>query len=395
MQLNLLHKKLKGELSPNEEKAFLTWLNASPKHRHYFERFKKHYSGEEPYQLTASQLASYRKDFQNKLASKRFRRWRIWGSCAAAAMLAGVLSLHFLIQEKPQPAPFIAELTEMLPETTLPHIERKKESNKQISLVTSSGKTLTWKQIIALDSQESYTVDSSRLRLSYPQEELLADARQEQFNELIVGRGSEFYIELSDGTRVWMNADSKLKYPIQFMGNERRVKLEGEAYFEVAKNANIPFIVETADHMQVRVYGTEFNVNARDRACVRTTLVNGSVGIQLKNEAEEVRLTPGFSAEVNTQKQTIQITDRDIELYVGWKNGQYYFEDTRLDQFFEEIERWYDIQVTFENETLKEECFTGCLPRDIPLKKLLRILEKTNYLHSEIKGKHIIIKQNR
>lgn len=201
---------------------------------------------------------------------------------------------------------------------------------------------------------------------------------------LTVPRGGEYHLTLSDGTKVWMNSDSKLEFPPSFQGENRIVRLSGEAYFEVKSDKKHPFIVETQD-VKVRVLGTSFNLYAFENE-VNTTLVEGLVSIQA--EGKTYQLTPGYRATVSDKKVTI----KKVNIYedIAWKEGQFVFAGKRLEEVMTILARWYDLEVVYQNAEIKDKHFTGKIRRHASIKEVLKFLERTHIVHFKIQN-HVVI----
>lgn len=195
------------------------------------------------------------------------------------------------------------------------------------------------------------------------------------YNELLVPVGGECFIMLEDSSKVWLNADSRLKYPNYFAGRERRVKLEGEAYFEVSKGAS-PFIVET-EKGEIRVLGTSFGVRIYPEKAMMTTLVSGQV--MYKGTKDSVLLKPGEQIMVSTEENIVK-RKVDVEEYVGWRNGVYVFDRRPLIDIMRDLERWYGVSVIFETTDLKELPFTGYIKRYDKIDTFLQLLKSTGEL---------------
>lgn len=209
------------------------------------------------------------------------------------------------------------------------------------------------------------------------------------YNKLVVPRGGEYHLVLADGSEVWLNADSRLTYPVAFMGKERKVVLEGEAYFKVRRDTSKPFIVE-GGNQHVRVLGTEFNVYAYpEEPLVYTTLVNGSVAVKAGNDS--CRLVPGEQAIMNAGNKQIEIRKVNVEEFVGWKKNMFVFEEQNLEQIMAKLARWYDVQVFFRNTEAKEIMFKGNLPRYADFYSILSIIEKSSNVKFEIKEKVVTV----
>lgn len=207
------------------------------------------------------------------------------------------------------------------------------------------------------------------------------------YNCLTIPIGGECHIVLEDGTSVWMNADSKLTYPVKFVGEERVVQLEGEAYFEVTKGKT-PFIVRTA-RGKVRVHGTSFNVKsyAGERDAF-TTLVSGKISYEYANQI--IELNPGEQVIVSCNGKLEKRSVNTLE-YVGWKDGLYIFKKCSLESIMTELARWYDVEVVYQDETLKNIAFTGNLERYDTINAFLKILKRSGEVNYQVKGKTIIL----
>ena len=213
----------------------------------------------------------------------------------------------------------------------------------------------------------------------------------EEYNKLTTPVGGEYSLVLSDGTKVFLNADSELKYPVEFSDGKRIVDLKGEAYFEVHKDSLRPFIVRT-NGAEVIVLGTSFNVNTYgDDGQIYTTLVNGSVRVSsMKNKQEEI-LKPGMQSVMNVQSGLLTVRKVDVEPYVAWREGRFVFRAMTLDLIMRQLQRWYDFEVFYQNSELKDYEFRGVIKRDMDLDKVLSVIKATTNVDFEVKGKVITI----
>jgi ferric-dicitrate binding protein FerR (iron transport regulator) len=213
------------------------------------------------------------------------------------------------------------------------------------------------------------------------------------YNEIRTPRGGQYQVVLSDGTHVWLNAETTLRFPVSFKGRERKVDLSGEAYFEVAKDAGRPFRVMTTGSL-VEVYGTHFNVNAyADEASVRTTLLEGSVavGAAVGGSPGKVQmLSPGQQASVKVDG-SVEVDDRaDTEEAIAWKNGRFQFNSADIRSIMRQIARWYDAEVVFEGHP--ELHFTGQITRRDEVSRVLQMMEMTGEVRFRIEGRRIYVK---
>lgn len=217
------------------------------------------------------------------------------------------------------------------------------------------------------------SVDSSGMRYVRPTAKM-EDAGIE--NSISIPRGGEYMLILSDGTKIWLNADSELKYPVTFRKDRREVTVSGEAYLEVAPNPQAPFIVKTAMG-NVQVLGTRFNVQAYwEEQRLVTTLVEGSVVCRQKEGEKTVVLKPGQQVTIDG-KGIGKVKLVKAQLYTGWKDGMFNFENERLEDILKQLSRWYDIRVVYTDEQLKELHFSGDLSRFKDIQVFFRMFEQS------------------
>lgn len=193
------------------------------------------------------------------------------------------------------------------------------------------------------------------------------------YNTMSTPNGRQFMMVLPDGSKVWLNAQSSIHYPVAFTGKERRVEVSGEAYFEIEKNNNQPFIISVAGgKADIAVLGTRFNVNAyEDESAINTTLLDGAVNVS--NRSETKLLKPGYTARLTDH---FQVTAANVDKVMAWKNGAFDFDGASLPAVMRQLSRWYDIEVVIA-PGLDNIVFGGKMSRDVPLQGLLRGLEST------------------
>lgn len=211
-----------------------------------------------------------------------------------------------------------------------------------------------------------------------------------EFNTITTPRGGQYQVDLPDGTRVWLNTSSSLRFPIHFAGNERKVTLTGEAYFEIAKNKHLPFRVITANQ-QVEVLGTHFNINGyEDEEAIKTTLLEGSVKITLAGNLSAGQLILKPNEEALTQNTSLNKHDADVEEAIAWKNGVFLFNNESLSEIMKQASRWYDVDVVFEDNSLKSQIFSGSISRFKNISQLIEVLESTGSVHFKIDGRRLV-----
>ena len=211
-----------------------------------------------------------------------------------------------------------------------------------------------------------------------------------QFNVLATPKGGIFQINLPDGTKVWLNSASSLKYPLVFKENERRVELEGEAYFEVAHNRKKPFYVISSTQT-IEVLGTHFNVSSySEDKITKTTLLEGSVRIKATRSGSVALLKPGQQATNHPDFQQLFIKKADIEHAMAWKAGLFRFDNEDIHSIMAKLSRWYDVDVVLKG-VIQNMRFGGSVSRFTDIEKVLRKLELTNTIHFKIEGRRVIV----
>ncbi|WP_106530219.1 FecR family protein [Chitinophaga niastensis] len=209
------------------------------------------------------------------------------------------------------------------------------------------------------------------------------------FNTLSTPRGGEYQLVLPDGSKVWLNAASSLRFPTKFVASDRTVYLTGEAYFEVAPNAQQPFHVELSNGLNITVLGTAFNImDYDDESTVKTTLVSGKVKVS-QETGNSVLLAPAQEAVLNKQQQHIAVNEADIDKTIAWKMGMFEFDDDDLTTIMRQLARWYDVEVKFAG-TIPDKHYSGSIRKQSTLSQALRIL-KTAGIQYTIEGKQITI----
>lgn len=231
-------------------------------------------------------------------------------------------------------------------------------------------------------------------RLEYVQPDSLPK-KELEFNQLIIPKGTFYHLVLSDGTKVWLNADSKIRYPISFGQDRREVSLRGEGYFEVAKDSTRPFIVST-DKMDVKVLGTTFDVNTyEDEGKSFVVLVEGLVEVSA-GKGESRIITPGYMAEVDMHdvQAKIHVSKCDTEHYIAWKSGNFSFRNASLTEILKRVSRYYDVTVIRE-QVFEEEYYTGDVSSDVSLESLLAVIESSTSVSFKVERKIVYVQKKR
>lgn len=338
--------------------------------RYYLDQFKQ---GNPPEELPsdglkASMWTQVSEATQHKKGRLVTLRWRRVAAAMAFFSLVGA-TVFFLAQNQFfGPSPEIAYKNDVAP------------GGNNASLTLADGRRIelsSEKEGIALDAGTLTYTDGTEL------EKKLAD-----YATLATPRGGQYQIVLPDGSKVWLNAASSLKYPTSFDGlEERRVELSGEGYFEVAHNQSMPFIVAT-DRQEIKVLGTHFNVQAyKDEPLARTTLLEGSVKVSGKGGDETLK--PGEQVVLSGGEMNIH--EVTVEDAVAWKNGYFMFNSETLESIMLKIGRWYDVEIAYMDPSLKHRTFFGSISRYENISKVLEMLEATDVARFEVSGNKVTI----
>lgn len=275
------------------------------------------------------------------------------------------------------------------------HFKAEERPNYIVNAYFESHKTmleLPGGQLIALDTVKNVAEKLNQcgvllengIGLDYTGVDSIADSKVE-YHRIIVPRGGEYNLKLADGTNVWVFAESEIRFPTRFKGNKREVYLEGEAYFDVFHDPAHPFYVKTKS-LDVKVLGTSFNVKAyRNSGVVETSLVEGVVSVK------DNVLRPDIQATYYEQSGDFSYRKIKGENYRLRKEQMFVFEEERLDDILQEMARWYDFEVFYQNPELKDYEFRGVIKRDMDLDKVLSVIKVTTNVDFEVKGKVITI----
>ena len=379
---DLIARKLDDGLLPMEETELSDWLAEDVKHEEVYAEIKKI---RDRTKLLHRDFAPDTEHVLKRIKRERVRQigFRYWWKYAALFILPLSVALVLWQGMKNE----AEEEHRQFSAVSRPGGERAilKLYNGKTVVLDSTMKS----SLIAHEANVRIEMDSNHL-LRYSSHDSIEMANDNKNNELIIPKGGEYQVVLADGTKVWLNSASRLIYPQSFMGKERRVVLSGEAFFDVAHDAERPFIVETS-RMNVKVLGTRFNVNDYDdNEEVSTTLVNGSVEI-VSGGQQAFRLVPGEQA--YGKENELEKREVNVRLYTSWIDGKFLFNNTELEEIAKQISRWYDVEIFFSNESVKKVRFTGAIVKFKPLDDLVRMIESTSQVRFSVKGKTIVISE--
>lgn len=213
-----------------------------------------------------------------------------------------------------------------------------------------------------------------------------------KYNTLNVPKGGEYSLILPDGSRVWLNSETTLRFPVQFAGGKRVVYLSGEAYFQVKKNTSAAFHVCTKQQ-KITVLGTTFNVSAYENdRFTETTLIEGKVAVE--GGAERVVMKPSEQYILDKRSGVGELKEVETEFYTSWIDGKFYFTSFTFEEIVKKLERWYDFTMIYEEDDIRQMRFSGVINKHRPIEEMLRFLEKTTDIHFKISGKNIVAGKN-
>lgn len=374
----IIERSLDNRLSQGEKERLKAWLEASEEHARFYERVRVARAKG----LQEADYPAWREEFVRDLEARQRRRrifrWRMWGSVAAVLALGIGMACWWWMKrdEVPQEAVYVAY---------------QEPDRSKVHLVTATGEVLDLSATVSLDTLEidGQAVIRNATGLVYAPQDSCADDSCRRMNEVYVPRGAEFNLVLSDGSHVWLNSDSRLRYPSVFRGDVREVEVSGEVFFEVARDERSPFVVKV-EGLEVVVLGTKFNVNTRVAERIQTTLVEGQVAVNLP-AGQSVVLEPGEMASANVVSGEVRSEQVNVQKYVAWRYGRFCFEEATMEEIMRELALWYDVEVEYRNGALKSERFTGSLPRSESIMEILKKIEQTTYVHFHVAGNRIII----
>ena len=374
---DIIFAYIKGTITESELEELNKWVEATEEHRELFQQIITSVS----YQ---NKETVYRRfdpyyDFERLKGAIRERKRSMWKYIAAAAVIVLPLLVTLLLQ---------LEQEGIFPEERMREISLLPgKSMATLTLSDGSSKLLSPENFDLMDGSKRIVNDPGGL--SYQVEDT-SECMETAYNEITVPRGGEYKVTLDDGTRIWVNSESYIRFPVVFHGDERRIWVSGEVFLEVTKDSERPFVVNT-EKLDIKVLGTQFNVRAYpDEKCIQTTLVEGRV--QVDNSLGKVAvLAPSEQLLYNAQNGKHEVREVDTELYVSWKDGVYVFVSQRLEDIMLLISKWYDVDVFYQNSTVKDIIFSGRLKRYENAETLLKVFERLGGVRFSIQGKTVIV----
>ena len=379
--VRLLQLYLLGDITEEERQELEDWCEETPRNRKLFEQICQE-------DLFSKERSVYEKVNDTKAFSvfeKRVRRvsprsignW--WKYAAVLLFPILVVGSWRLMHETEQVSIVASSVAPIQPGCS------------QAVLVLDDGRKVFLKEeeegVISEDKEITVTGEKDRLVYTSSEGKNVDEIR---FNELEVPRGGEYKVRLADGTLVYLNSATRMKYPVKFDEKERKVYLSGEAYFEVAKDPERPFFVEM-EGVEVRVYGTSFNVNTHQKGNIQTVLVKGSIGVKVLSSGMESVIRPGQMAEFKQGNTKVDVKDVNVAVYTDWKDGIFRFENQRLEDILTVLSNWYDVDVFYQTASVKELHFSGYMERYKDVSVILEAITLSTGVTFSIQGKTIVV----
>jgi len=388
----LVIQRLETGLSSNEQAELHNWINQSDDNRKAIEAFlaeENLRSGLQDMYYSKNRIWQRLKGSMPEVNKTQVRSMN-WRYMAAAAILLFFVGGYYLISNRSVKIKIAKTNNSSQIKNDVPA-----PTGTKTILTLANGST------IILDSVQNGTLAQqgnakvqklSNGQLAYNNNDnnaLLSEKPTEIFyNTLSTAKGGQTMVVLSDGSKVWLNTASSIRFPTAFTGKERSVEITGEAYFEIAHNRSVPFIVKVKD-ADIKVLGTHFNVMAYDdENLLRTTLLEGSVMISRGNESN--LLQPGQQAQVGAGETIRVVSDVDTDQVVAWKNGEFQFNMADIESVMRQLKRWYDIDVVYEGGGKPAIHLVGTVSRNVNLSNVLKLME-LNGAHFRAEGKRITV----
>jgi transmembrane sensor len=383
----LIAKYMRKELSDQEKLQLDQWIEADARNQELFKKLTdEHLLNNE---LETFSVTDKAKAWQNIAQGTGFKRKNSnlrWVGYAAAVLLLAAITITLNKRRTTEQPQNLANQHKDIPPGTNKAVLTLADGSTIALDSAKHGQIANQQHVVIKEDENGKVVYEATHEAQSPSTP--APAETIAMNILATPRGGQYQVVLPDGTRVWLNAASSLKYPIAFTGNERKVELTGEAYFEVSKDPSKPFNVKTASQT-VTVLGTHFNINSyTDEGATKTTLLEGSVRVT-SNTGQSVKIKPGQQA-IN-KLNSIDINENaNIDEAVAWKNGKFIFSNTDLQTIMRQLSRWYDVDVEYQGKTAQKH-YMGRISRNVPVSQIFEIL-KTSGLNFTINGRKIIVK---
>lgn len=372
--INILEKLFFSQqsLTSEEQRIFDEWMKKSGNRQQFYEWQRLESA---IYALGTSQKANSEEGW--KKINKRISRHRLRllpYAAAAIVVLCISIAIHLFTSTVPT-HPLLSSGN-----------KQEKPAQKQVTLTLSTG------QQIALSDSLSIMREANSTHIQKIGNQLVYNTTdttsQPVYNTITIPRGGEYKLVLADHTIVWLNSESQLTYPVAFNGDTRELRLIGEAFFEVTKDVHKPFIVHTSQ-FDIRVTGTQFNVRTYPEERESATLAEGSIQLEMNHRVYQ--LTPGQQAYL--QGQEVKVKEVDLQDAIAWRYDAFSFKEEPLGNIMNELSRWYDMHIFYLNPAVKDLHFTAWFRRNSSLEEVINILNKTQKIKVELKGKTLTVRE--
>lgn len=385
IDFEIIWNKIHHTISGKEQKLLDQWLEESPAHQKFYENVKQFYSDGSSFENKKEDIDRAWKDVKRKTDLPKNKYSRLIAYASFILLGALITTAIYFISSKP------AKQQPVIAETGTPI----KPGSKKATLILDNGDVRELSENTEeILSEGGAQIKTTGNKLEYiPGTENELNREKVRFNTLEVPRGGEYFLVLSDGTKVWLNAETTLRYPVRFQNGQRKVELTGEAYFEVAENRDAPFLV-TSGKQAVRVLGTKFNLSSfPEDAFILTTIVEGKVEVFPEQSPDSKQiLLPNHQSCFNKEEGKISQQKVDPYKFIAWKEGRFVFENEPLSEIMKTLAKWYNVDVIFASEKARDFRFTGNLRRYENFGEILKKIEKTNEVEFKIEGRQVIVK---
>ena len=384
---SIIHDQLLGQLSEEEEKRLQIWIESSLENKKNYESLMQDTDLSERYRqfATVDEEQAW-KEFQEKHFQVRGIHRRMLWRYAAIFMIPIIIGAAIWVGmwRNADTVPVRVQ------DDQLAMIRSEKMGKQKATLVLAGGQEIELKSASHQSLQDSTILPKLSPEAMEETQSENGDVTATDNNKLVTYDDSEFWLTFEDGTKVHLNYNTTLKYPSHFSAASRTVYLDGEAYFQIAKDDR-PFRVITANGI-VKQYGTSFNVNTHVAGVTKVVLVEGAISV-FPNQGDEHKIHPGELAVLNGATQDVQISKVDIEPYIAWNSGRFVFDNCSLETLMEVTSRWYDKKIMFEDEDIKTIRFTGDLDRYGSIIPILKAIQRVTHLEMDVEGEAIIIRR--
>jgi len=367
---------IKDELSVKQKERLHAWLNDSEKNRDLFEKLKSKEHFIEKSKKDKKFEDPTRWIYISKEINKRKRKLRLrYGAIAASFFVPLLIGSYFFMQ---------SEEVMKAPRTII------KPGKNEAVLITDNGEEINLSNNnFKLNTSGVIKIQNKNNVLSYEKEKAETVVEKMEYNTIVVPRGGEYQMVLADGTKVWLNSESELRFPVNFVEDTRTVWVKGEAFFEVAHDKEKPFFA-MVNEKSIEVLGTEFNIKAYpEESEIITTLQSGSVKFNFEDKSQ--MLTPDHQIIYSEITGETELKEVNVQEVTAWVHGKFYFKSLNLEKIMVVLGRWYNFEMEFEDVEAKDLIFRGMIYRGMTFEDVVDIIKETTNVQIENYGNKITI----